>query len=550
MNSNPGRRGAAVAISLLLTLAACSGDDSDTAGEADAPSTTQAVAATATATVEPGPVSTLSAVIEVRADEPVRPTATAVAGGHEVRVPAPEEAAEDVELALVGLRPETEYEITVDGVEEPLTFTSGALPDDFPPLRLAEVDADADAIASGLTLLSLKPWSPAPSGRGSAPAAGGYLAAVDHEGFVVWYHPTEVGVLDARMLPSGNVMFTYDEVALREIDVLGRTVRELAGRVALDRAPTDPFGRPRTSGDATRVETDSVHHDATPLPNGNVVLLSTELREMTGPAQCDEPAGEATYQIIADVIVEIDPDSGEVAKEWPLLDVYDPFERPGSELCIEGSPFAPPNFFYADVEGVRDWTHANSVVLDEERNELVVSARHLSAVFALRYEDDDDGPAGQLLWELGPDGTLELDGEPSYYQHAAEVLRDDELLVYDNGNSRPSAPISGGGAPPYSRGVIYELDRDGGTARQVWEHRLEHPDGRPVFTAFLGDADQLPNGNILLTHGAIGDAQGRFTARIVEVVRDSGEVVFDLTVGDEASQWTVYRSERFETLTP
>jgi hypothetical protein len=510
--------------------------------------------ATTQVSVEPGPVSTLSGVVSVTSGTPVRLGVTAAAdSGHEVRIPPPPTASTAYELPLVGLRPDTAYEITVDGVDETFDFHTGPLPPDFPPIDLEVVEGRA---TGGLTLLSLKPWAePEGDDAAATPERGGYLAAVDQDGFVVWYHPTELGVLDARQLPNGNFLFTYDEVTVREVDVLGRLVRELAGRVALDVEPLHVSGARRATDGAIRMATDAAHHDVGPTPDGNLLLLSTELRELTGPSQCGEPTAETTYPIIADVVVEVVPDTGEVIGEWPLLDVFDPFVRPGAELCEIGSPFAPPNASYLHVEGARDWTHANSVVLDEERNALIVSLRHLSAVVAIRYTDDEDGPAGELLWELGPDGTLPLDGEPSTYQHAAEVLDDGGLLVYDNGNARPSAPLDGGGGTPYSRAVIYEVDDrsedpSDWSARQVWEHVLENDDGRPVFTAFLGDVDALPGGNILVTHGAIADDAGGLTARVVEVERSTGDVVFDLRVGDAEHPWTVYRSQRFETLTP
>jgi hypothetical protein len=176
-------------------------------------------------------------------------------------------------------------------------------------------------------------------------------------------------------------------------------------------------------------------------------------------------------------------------------------------------------------------------------------------VVAIRYADDETGRAGELLWELGPDGTLPLDGEPSTYQHAAEVLGDGSVLVYDNGNARASAPVAGGGGPPYSRAVLYEVDdrasdRAGWSARQVWEHVLRDADDRGVFTAFLGDVDALPNGKVLVTHGPIADGRGGFTARVIEVDRERDEVVFDLRVGDAEHAWAVYRSQRFTSLVP
>lgn len=574
-------RWAAPAVAVMVLVAACSGSTDDDAAPRDDATTDDTTTGDATTddapaggepagaanvAVEENPNSVLSAVVRVESDTPSEVSLTAVADDHEVTIAAGESPSEEHELALVGLRPETDYEVSVEAVDEagdpldagdPIAFSSGPLPEDFPPI---ELEADASRMAEGLTLLSLKPWGAPVDGQSvpedSEDQPSGYLAVVDDEGFVVWYHATELGVLDARQV-DGGFMYTYDETVVHEVDLLGRLTNELAGRVATDIAPADLLGRERATEDATPMDTDSAHHDAGPQSNGNLLLLSTELRELTGPPQCDETTDEVTYPVISDVVAEVAPDSGEIVGEWPLADIYDPFERPGEELCNMGAPFAPPNFFYP-VEDRRDWTHGNSVVLDEDRNALIVSLRHLSAVVAIRYQDDDDGPAGELIWELGPDGTLPLEGEPSYYQHAAEVLDGGEILVYDNGNSRPGAAVGGEGDPPYSRAVIYEVDDasdDEGewSARQVWEHRLDHEEGLPVFTAFLGDVDELDNGNVLVTHGAIADDRGVLSARIVEVTRDGDtddEVVFDLRVGDGTEGWTVYRSERIASLVP
>ena len=49
-----------------------------------------------------------------------------------------------------------------------------------------------------------------------------------------------------------------------------------------------------------------------------------------------------------------DPHTGKIVRKWPLLDVLDPFKRPGSELCNVGPFLAPPNFFYLGTKSLRD----------------------------------------------------------------------------------------------------------------------------------------------------------------------------------------------------
>jgi len=209
-----------------------------------------------------------------------------------------------------------------------------------------------------------------------------------------------------------------------------------------------------------------------------------------------------------------------------------------------------PTWMYADRSGV-DWSHGNAVTLDEERNALIVSLRHLNAVLAIRYADDDDGSAGELLWRLGPGGDLELtEGEWQYHQHAPEVEDDGSLLVYDNGNTRPGTtddPATPDGEPVYSRAVLYEVDDDAGTVRQIWEHRAEI-DGEPAYAFFLGDADRLPNGNVLITHGGLADRADGVTAQLIEVVPDGpsgGDVVWELRLSDDNN---VYRAQRLQSL--
>ncbi|CAN5711950.1 hypothetical protein BH24ACT3_BH24ACT3_03490 [soil metagenome] len=167
-----------------------------------------------------------------------------------------------------------------------------------------------------------------------------------------------------------------------------------------------------------------------------------------------------------------------------------------------------------------------------------------------------DGPAGELLWELAPDGTLPLDGDQPDHLHAPEVQDDGPILIYDNGNDRPGLEAG----ELYSRAVLYDIDDtdpdpDNWNARQVWEHRLDDDEGRPTFAPFLGDADRLANGNALITHGAVTDAAatGALSARIAEVTQegDAGsDVALELRVGVEEREWAVYRSDRIESLYP
>jgi hypothetical protein len=516
--------------------------------------------------VTPNHGNVLSGFVAVHTDPPAMVSVTAQAAGHRVTVPRTARLSRDHLIGLAGLRPSTTYQVSAEATGAdgatwpagpPQRFRTGPLPSDFPRMSAT---ATPDRMAPGLTLFNLVPWRLPRGGRPITPVSLaeqpmlGYLAAVDEAGQVVWYYRSELPIEDVRPLPDGTILLNYDHAVARRIDVMGRTVGEWASRVATEWMPRDELGRPRAGTGAIPVAADTMHHEVALSPAENLLFLSTELREIRDEAGRCCP-GRARHDVIGDVVVEADLATGAVVGEWHLLNALDPLRRPGTRLCHGGVRSAPPAVFYQSVADPRDWSHANAVAVDERRNALLLSLRHLDSIVALRYQADAAGPAGELLWELGPAGTLTLAaGEWAYHQHAVELQPDGSLLLYDNGFGRPGHSRRPGDPRPFSRAVLFALDdRPQGeppVVRQRWEHRLSHR-GSPAFCRRLGDADRLPNGNVLICHGNLADQTGRTHARLVEVVpahATGGDVVFDLLIEDERLSWCVYRARRLTSL--
>lgn len=526
----------------VVIAAACGLTDEGVVGRADG----------VTVQVEAGPHSVLTAVVEVESDDPVRPALAATAeDGHTVQVPARGPAATEHELALVGLRPETEYALTLTGssalaeASEGLRIQTGVLPEDLPAVV---VEADGRA-AEGATLFNA-----------SAGADGlehpGNLIAVDETGEVVWYHQAGRSMTDVRQLPNGNLLFNWNSTGAREIDVLGNLVREWTTTARIEAGRLDRDGQPFYTDNAIVLDTIRLHHEvADLLPNGNFLALGMEVRDVAGfPSDLcggDDPLSPGPRSQRGDLVLEYTP-GGEILREVSLLDAIDPVAVPGVAQCeTRTDPFANDNQPFVD------WTHANSAEVFYDRNLVLVSARHLNQVLALRWEDDEEGPAGELLWRLGEGGDFDLsEGEWFVEQHAPEWLADGTMLIYDNGTDRPGTIPAGGTEPPYSRAVIYEIDPPRspggrGTARQVWEHRATEPGGEPTYAYFLGDADLVGDDHVLVTHGAIdGGDPGGLTARIIEVERSSGDIVLDVRVPAGEIGWRSYRAEHLDTWYP
>ncbi|HMK12668.1 MAG TPA: aryl-sulfate sulfotransferase, partial [Acidimicrobiales bacterium] len=467
---------------------------------AAAASTTAAVPLTiSTVTVTPNPNSTLSASLSFTTSAPATIDLQITGPGSDRVEHAQTEPSTDHTIPALGMRASSTYTLTVSATDAngqkaaaaPVTFTTGALPTEIPKLL---VKSNPAQMAPGVTLFPITlRAAPAPV-AGQPPPMLGLLVAVDADGQVVWYHQAPEPIGDARMLDNGDILYEYNDMGAREIDVLGNVVHEWAGRLELGRLATDQYGRTIAGPNAIPVDVDSMHHEIHPMPDGNLITLSTELKQVSGFSHpmCGETPDKftGTYQLISDIVVEFAPDTGKVVHEWHLADYFLPQTNPAdSNICPFAPAFAVPVFMYTSFGDVKDWTHANAVVFDEKRNALLVSSRHLNAVLAIRYADDANGKSGDLIWRLGPGGDLTLtgSGELQYHQHAVEVQDDGSLLMYDNGNDRPGTDINSPDVSqhPYSRAVQFSLDDGLKTVTQKWEFRSTI-DGRQLFTFFVG----------------------------------------------------------------
>ena len=105
--------------------------------------------------------------------------------------------------------------------------------------------------------------------------------------------------------------------------------------------------------------------------------------------------------------------------------------------------------------------------------------------------------------------TLHIPPSVVSHQHAPVALANGNILTFDNGNFRTGAHV------PFSR----VLEIDPATNAVVWSYADEMVNA--FFTAFMGNAQRLPNGNTHITESATG--------RLFEVT-PAGEVVWEYII--------------------
>jgi hypothetical protein len=341
------------------------------------------------------------------------------------------------------------------------------LPHDFPTLAVDRPDDPTP----GWYLLS--------SGLGAAPGTGSYALILDDHGAPVWYHKTPQTVIDVKRLPNGHLAWT---------PLLG-------GAFGVN--PTGAYEERNLDASLVRtwatVGTPTDHHELLPLSNGNMLMASYHFR-----SNVNVSALGASFTSPANVvdawIQEIRPD-GTVAWEWHSEDHIAVAE---TRAQVDGVTIV-----FGTAQGpVVDLVHLNSLDADPVTGNVVVSGRHVDAVFEIRRNPGglDDG---KVLWKLGGSAPTDpatkdltlvgdaLDGPRR--QHDARILPNGHISLFDNETSHAGAP---------ARGAEYALDLGAGSATLVWQYA--RPDG--ANSPAQGSTRRLTDGSSVVNWGVFTDA--------------------------------------------
>lgn len=225
------------------------------------------------------------------------------------------------------------------------------------------------------------------------------------------------------------------------------------------------------------------HHDDVELENGNILACSDN--DFTESAE--------------DFVVEIDRETGEVVKSWDLLKML------------------PREQGKAGDWDHHDWFHNNAVWYDKKTNSITLSGRHQDAIINFSYD------TGKLNWIIGDSegwgeewqkyffkNVTKGDFDWQYEQHAASILPNGDVFVFDNGTWR-SKTVENRVAPEhnFSRGVIYRIDTDKMEIEQVWQYGKER--GSEFYSPYICNTDYYADGHYMVHSGGIATYRGKHT---------------------------------------
>lgn len=340
---------------------------------------------------------------------------------------------------------ENEVVISKGDEENTLMIKTDELPDDF--VLPTKVTKDESKLTNDLYFFS--------------PSSKGYMCAYDVNGDVRWYLD-ESAIWEVNRLKNGHLLLSterlvntpYYSTGLYEMDMIGKVYKEYSL----------PGG---------------YHHDYFEMEDGNILVASDDFDNEDGTVE--------------DYVVELDRETGNIVKTFDLKDILN---------MEDGKSENWTNY---------DWFHNNSVWYDKKTNSITLSGRHQDIVINIDYD------SGKLNWILGDSTNFSeeyqkyffklTDGEWQWSQHAAMILPDGNVFLFDNGNNKSKNKDEYVSASEsYSRGVIYEIDTENMTAKEVWQYGKER--GSDFYSPYISDVDYLDENHYIVHSGGISYKNG------------------------------------------
>jgi len=379
--------------------------------------------------------------------------------------------AADYAVTLLSTFIQTQIARSEDGVTSQ-TFeprTYWTVPDDIPLPTVTIFDTETQ-LGEGYIF-----FSPYPRRRGSSHYKS-YRMIVDNRGELIHYDKNQaypdVDYHDFKALPNGYLV--YAQRFHRLLD----SSYQPAGIVSYGNRSSD-------------------FHEIQLLPNGNYMFFIYHERavDMSEIVEGGDPDA-----------VHIDCHLKEVQANGLLV-----FEWHSNEH------FAITDTYKSLLDSQIDGVHCNSVDLDHDGN-LLISNRDLYEVTKI------DRNTGDVIWRLGGKNNQfefinAIDAEDVIFekQHDARRVPNGNLMLFDNRLSE------------YSRAIEYSLDETNMTATLVWEHR-HTPD---IFSARLGNAQRLSNGNTLVSWS--------YAETTLTEINREGATLLEMALPKEMTTYRSYR---------
>ena len=273
----------------------------------------------------------------------------------------------------------------------------------------------------------------------------------------------------------------------------------------------------------------SHHHDIYPLPNGNILMLAITIMSESEAIQAGRnPALLDDGELYNEQILELEPvgtNQANIVWEWNIKDhLIQDFDITKDNFgIVEDHPQRLDVNFLNGNSPRNNWLHVNSIQYDETRDQIILSSRLLSELWIIDHSTTTAEAASSSGGVYGNGGDfLYRWGNPEAYRQGTNIDRklfgqhtpyfippglpnENKILLFNNGINRSpsfsqvdiiSPPETSLGVYNYVSGTSYLPTNTDFTYTDFSSNPSE------FFSGIVSNAQQLPNGNILVCEGA------------------------------------------------
>lgn len=260
--------------------------------------------------------------------------------------------------------------------------------------------------------------------------------------------------------------------------------------------------------------TTQLHHDICPLPNGNVLMISYDVKTAAEAVQ----AGLSSSAIVwSEKIIEVaptGPTTGTIVWEWKLWDHLCQNYSSTKDNYVTSIIDNPQlmNINYAGSGSLPDRYHMNGIDYNPALDQIVVSMHFMNSAFVIDHSTTTAQAAGHTGGNSGKGGDfLYRWGNPASYgatgTAAFNVIHDAHWISSDNVNypNYLCGYNNNGGTGGKTAVTIWNPPYNGNnytyTAGSAYGPTASAYQYTSVFTANNeGNSQQLPNGNMLVNN--------------------------------------------------
>jgi hypothetical protein len=257
-----------------------------------------------------------------------------------------------------------------------------------------------------------------------------------------------------------------------------------------------------------------LHHDHCPLPNGNVLVISYDVRT---PTDATNAGCTSAITIWAEKILELQPvglNSAVVVWQW---NVWDHLVQ---NVTVGGGNYQTsivnnPQLLNINYATQKDWMHMNGIDYNPILDQIVVSSHNMNEWYVIDHSTTTAQAATHVGGNSGKGGDfLYRWGNPPAYQAAGtkilSVTHDAHWIPEGSPNAGYLVGINNQGvagpkttvdqvSPPRNN---YNYTITAGAQYQPASFTLRHTSSG--YTSNMGSSDQFPNGNQMICLATAG----------------------------------------------